>query len=57
MGFVFVDNTDLAQATPDQDTSGEEMIDEFQEFMRRLEGRIRASGGVICPNKTKMVSN
>ena len=29
IGFTFVDNTDLAQATPDQDTNGEEMIDDF----------------------------
>ena len=53
MGFAFVDNADLAQAAPDHETSGEEMINDIQEFMRRWEGSIRASGGAICPNKTK----
>ena len=53
MRFAFVDNADLAQAASDQDTSGKEMINYFQEFMRRWEGGIRASGGAICPNKTK----
>ena len=52
-GFAFVDNSDLAQAAADQDTIGEEMIDEFEDFMRRWEGGIRTSGGAICPNKTK----
>ena len=53
MGFAFVDNADLAQAAPDQDTSKAEMINDFQEFMERWEGGIRASGGAICQNKTK----
>ena len=53
IGFAFVDDTDLTQAATDQDTSEEEMMDEFQDFMRRWEGGIRASGGAVCPNKTK----
>ena len=35
MGFTFVNNTDLAQAAANQDTSREEIIDKFQEFMKR----------------------
>ena len=53
MCFAFVHNANLAQAVPDQDTSGEEMIDKFQEYMQIWEGGICASGGAICPNKTK----
>lgn len=53
IGFAFVDNADLAQAAAEQDTSGKEIIDEFQDFIRRLEGGIRTSGGAICPNKNK----
>ena len=52
-GFAFVDDADLAQAASDQDISKEEIIDEFQEFIQRWEGGICASGGAICPNKTK----
>ena len=40
MGFAFVNNTDLAQATSNQDTNREEMIDKCQEFMKRWEGSI-----------------
>ena len=53
IGFAFVDDADSAQAASEEDTSKEEMIDEFQDFMIRWEGGIRASGGAICPNKTK----
>ena len=53
IGFAFVDDADLAQAASEQGTSGEEMIEEFQDFMRRWKGGIRATGGAICPNKTK----
>ena len=53
MGLTFVDDADLAQAAFDQNTSKEEMIDKFQEFTRRWEGGMRASGGAICQNKTK----
>ena len=38
--FAFVDDADLAQAASEQDTSGEEMIDEFQNFMKRWGGGI-----------------
>ena len=55
--FVFIYDADLAQAAPDQGTNGEEIIDDFQDFMKRWEGRICTSGETICPNKTKWFLN
>ena len=53
MSFAFGDNIDLVQAVSDQDTSGKEMIADFQEFMQKWKNGICASGGAIYPNKTK----
>ena len=53
MGYLFVDNADIVQGSKNVDTNDESLLPNFQEFMRQWNGSIRASGGAVCPNKTK----
>ena len=53
MGYLFVDDSDIVQGSDDVNTSGESLLPDFQEFMRQWNSSIRASGGAVCPKKTK----
>ena len=53
LGFSFVDDADLAQTADNINSPGEELIPDFQAFMNRWNGGIRASGGLIATNKTR----
>ena len=53
MGYLFVDDANIVQGSDDVNTSGKALIPNFQEFIQWWNGGIRASGGVVCPKKTK----
>ena len=53
MGYLFVDDANIMQGADNINTSKEDLIPNFQEFMKRWNGGIRASGGEVCPNKTE----
>ena len=40
MGYLFVDDADIIQGSDDVNTSGESLLSDFQEFMRRWNGGI-----------------
>ena len=54
MGFAFMDDIYLVQGANDINIWGEELIPNFQVYMRSLDGRIRAYGIAICPTKKKL---
>ena len=53
MGFAFVDDADLIAGAEDVNTSGATMIARFQAMMTCWNGGIRATGGLIAPEKTR----
>ena len=53
MGYLFIDNSNIFQGFDNVNTSSKVLIPEFQELMKRWNGGIRASGGAVCPKKTK----
>ena len=53
MGFAFVDDADLVTGAEDVNTSGATMIARFQAMMTCWNGGIRATGGLIAPEKTR----
>ena len=53
MGFAFVDDTDLVAGAKDINIPGATMIARFQAMMTCWNGGIRASGGLIAPEKTR----
>ena len=53
MGFLFIDDTDLVAGADDVHTTGATMIARFQDMMTCWNGGIRATGGLIAPEKTR----
>ena len=53
MGFAFVDDADLIAGADDVNTTGPEMIACFQALMTCWNGGVRATGGLIAPEKTR----
>ena len=53
LDFSFVDNTDLIQRADDVYTTGGELIIDFQVFMEKRNGGIRAPWGFIAATKTR----
>ena len=53
VGFAFVDDADLVDGTIDVGTPGEDLIDRFQVAMDRWCRVLRATGGMIAPDKFK----
>ena len=53
MGFAFVDEADLIAGAEDVNTPGATMIARFQAMMTCWNGGIRATGGLIAPEKTR----
>ncbi len=49
--FAFVDDTDLIQSGPDNETSGETVFATMQNVLDHWEGALRASGGALGPEK------
>ena len=50
--FAFVDDTDTVHSGKTVQTSGEEVMEQFQEAVDRWEGGLTATGGAIEPTKT-----
>ena len=52
VGFAFVDDTDLFIAGSDPNTSGEDLVAEFQTTLDRWAGGLIATGGALAPEKS-----
>ena len=52
IGFAFVDNAYLVSGPNDVNATGVDLIPEFQALILGCNGGIRASGGLIAPQKT-----
>ena len=52
VGFAFVDDTDIIDGAEDVNTSGERILARFQSAMDRWCGVLRATGGLIAPEKS-----
>ena len=53
VGFAFVNDVDLVDGAFDVDNPGEELIEGFQSAMDRWCRILRATGGMIAPDKSK----
>ena len=52
VGFAFVDDTDLFSTGKKVDTTGEEMVEDFQDSLDRWSGGLIATGGALAPEKS-----